>query len=170
MSSATATATATATSSGSCCPPPAPTPKEMVFYYRSRVAGQPDVSNFSEFINLTDPVTYSGGSTNWCYNISDGSVNKDQVITYIAFRIPPSESLELPAFYNETFNLNVKPFRDNYVQAVSTYEDAGTGNITTVPSNIFAVTTGIGMFKDAKTILIEYDNDNNTRKVIVRNY
>lgn len=168
MSSATATATATATSNGGCCPP-APTPKETVFYYRKYVNGDPTQPNSSEFVNLTQPETYSGCIDFWGAN-QDGSVNKDQLITYVGFRIPPNQTLGLPPIFNETLNLNVKPFRDNYLQAVSTYEDSGSGSTTAVNSNVFAVTTGIGMFKDAKTVLVEYDNDTYFRKVIVRNY
>jgi len=170
MSTATATATATATSSGSDCHNHKPEPKEMVFYYKIFTDSTQTQVNFSEFVNQTVPETYSGVSNFWMSN-ADGSVNKDQLITYIGDRVPPSESLELPALFNEVLNMNVKPFRDNYLQAACNYLDAGSGSVTSVDSNLFVVTAGSGMFKDSKTVLVEYNNTGaKTRKVTVRNY
>jgi hypothetical protein len=173
MTTATATATATACApSPACCPatcPCPPEPKEMVFYYRVTQQQNPSESNGSEFTYVTNPDTFSGINTRYGMN-ADGSENRDILVTYNGSRIPADESLGLPAFFTETLLLNVKPIRDNFLQASAIYPDEGSGEITSVASNLFAVNAGIGIFKDAKTVLVEYNNVDKTRKLIVRNY
>lgn len=160
MSTATATATATASAPACCCS--THERKELVFYYTK-------TAKTSEFVYTTNPATYSGMETFQLTN-KDGVALNNQVISYWNSRIPGDIDANIAARFYEVLMINVSENGDNFVQASANYVDLGSGSNTTVDSNLFAVSAGTGMFKDAKTIVVEYNNVTLTRKVIVRNY
>ncbi len=113
------------------------------------------VTNGAETNNVTDNGDYSGYSTFFA-SFKNGDFDKSTVMDYSGYRTPENKSLDLPPYFTEVLNI-VR--NDGFITATKTYEDSGSGTVTTVPFNTFVVTGASGIFEGYKSIKITYFPD-----------
>lgn len=104
--------------------------------------------------NVTDNNEYSGYSTLLGKILKDGK-EEPCYFNYVGGRTPKTNGNQ--PLFTETLNILKDP--DNFISAIKTYKDDGSTNVTTVPSNVFLVTCGSGIFEDFKYIKVTYNSD-----------
>jgi hypothetical protein len=148
-------------SCGDCrqCPPP-----ELKLYYRLSVSPtNPDV-NTSSTVFVTDPEinTYRGITNRFMVQNDFVTFNKN-ILTFIGYRTPKNGDLapllQVPDLYNETLNINIEPYLENFIQATANYIDEGSSFVTTVPFIDYTVSAASGIFEGYKNVRINFYND-----------
>ena len=105
------------------------------------------------------------GITNRFMVDNDFVTYNTNILTFIGFRTPKNPDLDsrpdlqVPDLYNETINVNVEPYLENYIQASANYVDSGSSFVTTVPFIDYSVSAASGIFKDCKNLRINFYND-----------
>lgn len=154
------------TSRRSCCTDPYVRccPRTLVLYYRLSISDNDPTDNASRTNFVTDPTApgiYRGISNRYMNEEDYIEYNKN-ILTYVGFRTPKSTTLptnlQVPDIYNETLNITVPPYEQNFVQAVNNYLDPGSGIETLLPTTTFKITAASGIFKEYTKIKIEYFN------------
>ena len=143
---------------------PDPNPTDVItLYYRSKVKVNNEyVSNAGNTDNITNNNEFSGYSTRNAADIN-GVPDKNTIINYFGYRTPANVSFNVPAYFDET--INIKQNKTDFISATSLYEDSGSSSVTSVPFNVFYVTSAAGIFEGYKFIKIFYDNTNFSRVV-----
>lgn len=84
------------------------------------------------------------------------------ILTYVGYRTPRDTALptnlQVPDIFNETLNITVPPYDQNFVQAVNNYLDPGSGIETQIDTTTFKITAASGIFREYTKVKIEYFN------------
>ena len=143
---------------------PDPNPTDVItLYYRSKVKVNNEYVSYGSYTNnITNNNEYSGYITRFASDLN-GTPDKNTIINYFGYRTPSNVSFNIPAYYDET--INIKQNKTDFISATSLYEDSGSSSVTSVPFNVFYVTSAAGIFEGYKFIKIFYDNNNFSRVI-----
>jgi len=140
--------------------------KKIELYYRFSISPSDPTINASLTDFVTDPVigTYRG-IANLYMTESDYVTYNQNILSVVAYRTPKNTSLpanlQVPDIYNETYNINIPPYDQNYIQAVANYLDPGSSAQTEISSLNLGVTAAGGIFKGFTNMRIDYYNNGN---------
>jgi len=164
---------------GNVCPQ-----RQMVLYYRLTVSPSDSTNNSSNTDFVTDPAgtgIYRGIENRFMVESDFVTYNKN-MLTFIGYRTPKNPAfnsnptIQVPDLYNETININIEPYENNFIQASANYIDEGSGFETSVPYVDYTVSAASGVFAGFKNIRIIFYNNGNppgftglgkVRKVII---
>lgn len=139
--------------------------KKIKMYYRLDMSPTDKENNASStrFVCVPEIDTYRGIENRYMTYEDFVTYNSD-LITFIGYRTPSkllSNGLTIPALYNETININVYPYDENYISASANYIDDGSSFQTSGDEVIYSVNCAMGMFKGFKYLKIKFYNDGN---------
>jgi hypothetical protein len=141
-------------------------PPTIKLYYRLDVSPTDPGVNTSSTTFPTDPVadTYRGITNRYMVEQNFVTYNTN-ILSFVGYRTPKNIDLDtylqVPDLYNETININVEPYINNYIQASANYVDSGSSFVTTVPFIDYTVSAASGIFNGCKNIRINFYNDGN---------
>ena len=136
---------------------------DITYYYNVKLnINGVYVNNGTETNNVTDNGQYSGYSTFPGTSLVTGGLDYSLIFNYFGFRTP--EGYKLPAYFTEVLDI----IKDNtsFLSCTKTYQDSGSGTITTSPSETFVITGASGIFEGYKSVKITYYKDF-TRTVVI---
>ena len=135
---------------------------DITYYYnKSIMIDGKYVPNGTSTTNVTDNGQYSGYST-IPGSFLTGGLDYSLIFNYFGFRTP--EGYKLPAYFTEVLDI----IKDNtsFLSCTKTYQDSGSGTVTTSPSETFVITGASGIFEGYKSVKITYYKDF-TRTVVI---
>jgi hypothetical protein len=141
-------------------------PLYISLYYKLVIEdGVPINSTNTDIVNTeSGNNTYSSISSFYMTDMN-GNYNKD-IITYNGFTIPGSSSLLIPTIFYEL--MTIVTSKGDEIQSSALYSDSGSGGITTIPQQDFAVLAANGIFNTATLVRVLYYDDY-SRQVIIMN-
>jgi len=146
---------------------PSTNPNTITLYYKlnveNSVVTNATLLTFIPYIGSSSP--YSG-LENLYMTDSNWNPNQD-IITFIGYRTPGNDALQLPPLYCET--VIIKTAHGDFISGLANYVDNGSSFVTTTAFENYAVTCASGIFSGYKNIQIVFNNVNNTRVVHITN-
>ena len=141
----------------------------MTLYYRLNISPTDTSLNSTNTTFVTNPSNseiYRGIENRYMVN-GDFTTYNQNILTFIGYRTPGvtigdgSLNLTIPSLYNETININIQPYDNNFITATQNYIDSGGGFETTIPFVDYVVTGASGIFAPYKNMRITFYNNGN---------
>jgi hypothetical protein len=128
-------------------------------------------TNATETKFVCDPLNgpYRGIENRLMTNATYSSYNTN-IMTFIGYRTPGATVVgqNIPPLYNETINILVAPYEQNFIQASANYIDSGEQFETTASFIKYTVSAASGIFEGYTTITIYFFNNRPGKQRIVK--
>lgn len=144
---------------------------DLVLYYRLSISPTDSHLNDSRTSIVTNPLNnkyYTGQAV--FYMVDDDLVTYNKnIMELFGCRTPTNTdlplSLQVPDQFLESFIIKLYPYNNDFVQAVSLYNDSGDGLVSSIPKATYYITAKSGIFEPYSKAEIKFDNDNVLGKV-----